>query len=80
MNNIKLNVVSQHPYLGIILDHKLSWYPYIETLCHKASRMLGFLKHNMHNLPMHLCERSYKQIVLPFLYLGSLPSKCNQLI
>jgi len=46
MNGTILNIVSQHPYLGITRDHKLSWHPYIETLCHKANCTLGFLKHN----------------------------------
>ena len=67
MNGTILNIVSQHPYLDITLDHKLSWQPHIEILCHKANRTLGFLKCNMYNLPRHLCERSYKQLVLPML-------------
>ena len=67
MNGTILNIVSQHPYLDITLDHKLSWHPHIEILCHKANRTLGFLKCNMYNLPRHLCERSYKQLVLPML-------------
>ena len=32
LNGTILNIVSQHPYLGIMLDHKLSWHPHIETL------------------------------------------------
>ena len=67
MNDTILNNVSQHPYLGVILDHKLSWHPHIETLCHKANHTLGFLKRNMYNLPMYLRECSYKQIILPML-------------
>ena len=47
MNDTILNIVSQHPYLDITLDHKLSWHRHIETLCHKANHTLGFLKHNM---------------------------------
>ena len=68
MNGTTLNIVSQHPCLGITLDHKLSWHSHIETLCHKANRTLGFLKHNIYNLPRHLHERSYKQLVLPMLH------------
>ena len=57
MNDTILNNVSQHPYLGVTLDLKLS-YPHIETHSHKANRTLGFLKHNMYNLPMYLREHS----------------------
>jgi len=51
--------------LGITFDHKLSSHPHIETLCDKANRTLGFLKRNMYNLPIYLCEHSYKQFILP---------------
>ena len=40
MNGITLNTVSQHPYLGITLDHKLSWHPHIKTLCHKVNHTI----------------------------------------
>ena len=62
-----LNIVSQHPYLSITLDHKLSWHCHIEILCHKTNCTLGFLKRNTYNLSIYLHERSYKQLILPIL-------------
>ena len=79
MNDTTLNIASQHPYLGVTLDHKLSWHPHFEALCHKANCTLGFLKYNLYNLPMYLRERSYKQIILPmFDYCSSIWDPCHQ--
>ena len=43
MNNIPLEFVDQHNYLGVCLHNKLSWQPHVNQICHKANRQLGFL-------------------------------------
>ena len=65
MSNIPLSVVSEHTYLGIRLDHKLSWEPHVNFICGKANRLLGFLKRNLHNAPFEIKEYLYKQLLLP---------------
>ena len=61
----RLSTVDQHPYLGVQLDHHLSWRPQINYVCSlKATRTLNFLRRNLRNC---LKELSYKQFVLPVL-------------
>ena len=65
MNNIILKTTDQHPYLGICLNHKLSWNPHITQLCNKATHLLGFLHGNLKTSLMHIKEIAYKQQILP---------------
>ena len=67
VNNNNLKTTDQHPYLGICLNHKLSWNPHITQLCNKANRSLGFLHRNLKTSPMHIKEEAYKQLILPVL-------------
>ena len=34
-----LTVVEQHIYLGVKLDHCLSWCPHIDYVCNKANKL-----------------------------------------
>ena len=43
----RLSTVDQHPYLGVQLDHHLSWRPQINYVCSKAARTLNFLRRNL---------------------------------
>ena len=67
MHNITLKRTDQHSYLGICLNHKLSWSPHVSHLCNKANRLLGFLHRNLRNSPRHIKETAYKQLILPVL-------------
>ena len=67
MNNIILKSTDQHSYLGICLNHNLSWNPHITQLCNKANRLLGFLHRNLKTSPKHIKEMAYKQLILPLL-------------
>jgi len=64
MSNKLLKVVEQHSYLGIIIDHCLSWGPQVNHACNKAA---GFLQRNFQNCTHALKELSYKQFILPVL-------------
>ena len=64
MSNKPLKVVEQHSYLGIIIDHHLSWGPQVNHVCNKATR---FLQCNLRNCSRALKELSYKQFILPVL-------------
>ena len=43
-----LQRVTQHPYLGILFDSKMSFSPHINQIISKATRMLNFVKHNLY--------------------------------
>ena len=55
----------EHDYLGVHLHHKLSWRPHVDHICNKASRLLGFLKRNLHSSPVQINKYLYKQLLLP---------------
>ena len=59
-----LKTVKQHSYLGILIDHHLSWNSQVHYVCSKAMRLTGFLQHNLRNCSKELKELSYKQFVL----------------
>ena len=65
MNDIPLESVDEHNYLGVHLHHKLSWQSHINHICHKANQLLGFLYRNLKNCPKHFKEYAYNQIILP---------------
>ena len=67
MSNKPLKVVEQHSYLGIIIDHHLSWGPQVNHVCNKATRLIGFLQRNLRSCSRALKELSYKQFILPVL-------------
>ena len=66
-----LKIVEQHSYLGIQIDHRLSWRPQVDYVCSKATRLIGFLQRNLRNCPRELKELSFKQFVLPVLDYGA---------
>jgi len=35
--------VEKHMYLGVKLDHRLSWPPHIDYVRNKANKLLGFI-------------------------------------
>jgi len=67
MSGQVLNIVEQHSYLGVIIDHKLSWQPHVDYVCGKTMKLIGFLNCNLHTCSKALKELSYKQYVLPTL-------------
>ena len=79
MRGIPLKTVDKHCYLGIHLHNKLSWHPHIDYISHKANRLLGFLKQNLHACPKYFKEYAYKQLVLPTIeYCCSIWDPCHQ--
>ena len=49
MSGQVLNIVEQHSYLGVIIDHKLSWRPHVDYVCGKTMKLIGFLNRNLYN-------------------------------
>ena len=62
-----LRTVEQLSYLGVIMEHQLSWKPHIEYICCKAMKPIRFLNCNLNSCSKELKELSYKQFVLPVL-------------
>ena len=65
INGVPLKLVERIKYLGIYLNNKLSRHDYIDYICNKANRLLGFLRQNLHSCHKHFKEYAYKQFLLP---------------
>ena len=70
MSSQDLKTVEQHSYLGVIINHQLSWKPHINYVAmwqSNESKLIGFLNRSLHTYSKELKELSYKQFVLPVL-------------
>ena len=47
MSGQDLKIVKQHPYLGVIIDHQLSWKLHVDYVRDKAMKPIGFLNRNL---------------------------------
>ena len=56
MNGIALQTVENHSYLGVQLNHKMSWNTHINCVCSKANKMIGFLQRILRHCPRTLKE------------------------
>ena len=73
IRNYFLQRVTQHPYLGILLDSKMSFTPHINQVISKATRMLNFVKRNLYRCSTETKCLAYTSIVSqrPLLEYGS---------
>ena len=55
INNILLQSVDQHKYLGVLLHNSMSWTKHIQEVINKASKTLNFVKPTLYQ-----CEPSVK--------------------
>ena len=59
--------VTQHKYLGVELDSKLTWNEHISAITGKANSSRGFLRRNLNNCPEQIKTQSYYSLVRPYL-------------
>ena len=43
MSGQALKIFKQYSYLGVIIDHQLSWKPHVDYMCRKAMKQIGLL-------------------------------------
>ena len=63
--------VTSIKYLGVQIDHKLTWNDHIQYITHKASQINGFLYHNLSQCPPYVKTTCYKLMVYPILKYAS---------
>ena len=58
MYSTPLKYVTEHKYLGVWLNNRLSWAWHfrISNICRKANYTFGFLQRNLRTCPTHLKE------------------------
>jgi ribonuclease P/MRP protein subunit RPP40 len=71
MQGTSLEIVKNHPYLGVELNEKLKFNLHIDNITSKASSALGFLKRNLRHCPKQVKERAYHTLVRPKLEYSS---------
>ena len=65
MDNRLLSLVTNHPYLGLEFDDKMSWKPHIDQVIAKSNQILGFLRRNLRHCPQPVKELAYTSLVRP---------------
>ena len=59
--------VTQHKYLGVELESKLTWNEHISAITGRANSSLGVLTGNLHNCPEQIKTQAYYSLVRPHL-------------
>ena len=66
-----LHRVSQHHYLGILFDSKMTFSSHISTITSKATRTLNFIKCNLYKCSPETKCTAYTSLVRPLLEYGA---------
>ena len=61
----KLEQVQSAKYLGITITDNLDWCQHVSEISCKATKTMGFLRHNLALAPRHTKEVAYKTFVRP---------------
>ena len=61
----KLEQVQSAKYLGITITDNLDWGQHVSEISCKATKTMGFLRHNLALAPRHTKEVAYKTLVRP---------------
>ena len=60
-----LKQVNTVKFLGVHIDHKLTWCDHISNICNKVARNAGILSKLKHYLPQRILKILYQTLVLP---------------
>ena len=72
LNNIKIELVSNFTFLGIILDSSLSWKKHTKMIAIKISKIIGILHKLKYIFPKEILLIIYKSLIVPHLNYGLL--------
>ena len=61
----KLEQVQSVTYLAITITDNLDWGQHVSEISFKATKTMGFLRHNLALAPRHAKEVAYKTLVRP---------------
>ena len=72
LDNIKIELVSNFTFLGIILDTSLSWKFHTKMIAIKISKIIGILHKLKYIFPKGILLIIYKSLIMPHLNYGLL--------
>ena len=58
-----LQHVTEHPYLGVVIDSKMPFSSHIDHITLKATRMLNFIKRNLYKCNKEIKCMAYLSLV-----------------
>ena len=64
--------VEEFNFLGIILNHHLTWHGHINTICNKISKAIGVLNRLKHFLPLTILIQLYNSLIFSHFNYGIL--------
>ncbi|XP_071506791.1 uncharacterized protein [Diadema antillarum] len=64
--------VSEHPYLGVTLNEKLSWSPHVAKTARKANAVLALLRRNLGFCPKNCKRTAYTALVRSIMEYGAI--------
>ena len=67
LSNTFLQETTSHTYLGVEISNDLKWTNHINIITAKASRVLGFVRRNLHSCPRDLRATVFQSLVRPHL-------------
>ena len=65
INNNPIDEVKDHPYLGVTLNHTLTWSNHITDITTKATRVLNVIRRTLHPCSTEVKTRAYLSLVRP---------------
>ena len=71
LERLDLESVESIKYLGMTITNDLRWNTHLNNVCTKATRILGFLRRNLHSCPQEVKEAAYTGLVYQVLEYGS---------
>ena len=72
INNILLQSVEQHKYLGVLLHNSMSWSKHIQEVINKATKILNFVKRTLYQCESSVKASAYITLVRPILEYASI--------
>ena len=71
IENTPINEVTCTKYLGVSIDHKMSWNEHIQRITSKADQVNAFLHCNLRHCPSSIKCNCYKSMVRPIVEYAS---------
>ena len=72
INRIPITQVENFTFLGIVLNHHMSWKPHLQKISNKIAKITGILNKMKHILPNYILLKIYQALILPHLNYGIL--------